>query len=69
MRRELQSFSSVYIKTPDIGRDLCYEASLYFDDSMLTVVGVGRWIFQLIKDLTVSEKRFTKFQLRVYQDS
>ena len=69
MRRDLRSFSSVYIKTPDIGRDLCYEASLYFDDSMLTVVGVGRWIFQLIKDFTVSEKIFAKFQLRVYQDS
>ena len=59
----------MYIKTPDPGLVLCSEASLYFDDSMLTVVGVGRWIFQLIKDLTVLEKRFTKFQLRVYQDS
>ena len=59
----------MYIKTPDPGGLLCSEASLYFDDSMLIVVGVGRWIFQLIKDLTVSEKRFTKFQLRVYQDS
>ena len=59
----------MYIKTPDIGRDLCYEASLYFYDSMLIVVGVSRWFFQLIKDLTVSENRFTKFQLHVYQDS
>ena len=59
----------MYIKTPVPGHHLWYEASLYFDDSMLTLVGVGRWIFQLIKDFTVSEKIFAKFQLRVYQDS
>ena len=59
----------MYIKTPDIGRDLCYEASLYFDDLILIVVGVGRWFFQRIKDFIDSENRITKFQLQVYQDS
>ena len=58
----------MYIKTPDPGGLLCSEASSYFDDSMLTVVGVGRWFFQLKKDLTVIEKRYTKFQLHVYQN-
>ena len=58
----------MYIKTTDPGRDLCSEASLYFDDSMLTVVGVGRWFFQRIKDFIDSEKRITKFQLHVYQN-
>ena len=59
----------MYIKITDPGDLLCSEASSYLDDSMLTVVGVGRWIFQLIKDFIDSEKRITKFQLRVYQDS
>ena len=69
MRRYLRSFSSLYIKITNPGGLLCSEASLYFDDSMLTVAGVGRWFFQLIKDLTVSEKIFAKIQLPVYQDS
>ena len=58
----------MYIKITDPGHVLCSEASSYLDDSMLTVVGVGRWIFQLIKDLIASEKIFAKFQLHVYQD-
>ena len=69
MRRYLRSFSSLYIKIPDPGHHLCSEASLYFDDWFLIVVGVSRWFFQRIKDLTVSEKIFTKIQLPVYQDS
>ena len=58
----------MYIKTSDPGGLLCSEASSYLDDSMLTVVGVGRWFFQRIKDFIDSEKRITKFQLQVYQD-
>ena len=69
MRRYLGRFSSLYIKTPHPGGVLCSETSSYFDDYILIVVGVSRWIFQLINDLTVSEKIFTKFQLPVYQDS
>ena len=68
MRRFSPSFSSRYIKTPDPGRVLCSEASSYLGDSILILVGVGRRFFQLIKDLIVSEKIFTKFQLQVYQD-
>ena len=68
MRRYSPSFSSRYIKIPDPERVLCSETSSYLGDSILIVVGVGRWFFQLIKDLIVSEKIFTKFQLQVYQD-
>ena len=57
----------MYIKTPDPGHVLRSETSSYFDDSILIVVGVSRWVFQLIKDLIVSEKIFTKIQLQVYQ--
>ena len=69
MRRFSPSFSSRYIKIPDPERVLCSETSSYLGDSILIVVGVGRWFLQLIKDLTGLETILTKFQLQVYQDS